>query len=247
MHRLVNTRNGTRQERDEMTLFETLQKEMSEEEVSGLYYYGYRFYSPSLMRWQNRDPIEEEGGLNLYGFCGNCPTTNIDALCKKVIIQVDSKPSRREIINSTNGKRPRAVTRHFGNCKFSCTKDCKVKVTGHITLWIEMLDERNERWQIPFNQYIGNVGMTEEESAYQHELDHFKTWKAFYDFVKTANAYDGRHYDDCKEKVKKLNERYSSLKEHVTRHSQSFDSSQWYQGGRYELHPLDTSTFKWED
>ena len=25
----------------------------------GLYYYGYRFYVPSLMRWLNRDPIEE--------------------------------------------------------------------------------------------------------------------------------------------------------------------------------------------
>ena len=38
---------------------------------SGLYYYGYRFYSPILARWLTRDPIEEQGGLNLYGFCGN--------------------------------------------------------------------------------------------------------------------------------------------------------------------------------
>ena len=38
---------------------------------TGLYYYGYRFYSPSLMRWLNRDTIEELGGFNLYGFCGN--------------------------------------------------------------------------------------------------------------------------------------------------------------------------------
>ena len=30
-----------------------------------LYYYGYRYYSPSLGRWISRDPIEEEGGLNL--------------------------------------------------------------------------------------------------------------------------------------------------------------------------------------
>ena len=37
----------------------------------GLYYYGYRFYHPALMRWLNRDPIEEKGGQNLYGFCGN--------------------------------------------------------------------------------------------------------------------------------------------------------------------------------
>ena len=42
------------------------------------YYYGYRFYSPSLMRWLNRDPIEEEGGLNLYGFCGNNAIRNFD-------------------------------------------------------------------------------------------------------------------------------------------------------------------------
>ncbi|MBR3798651.1 MAG: hypothetical protein IKK36_07025, partial [Bacteroidales bacterium] len=38
---------------------------------TGLYYYGYRFYHHILMRWLNRDPIEEDGGLNLYGFCGN--------------------------------------------------------------------------------------------------------------------------------------------------------------------------------
>ena len=46
---------------------------------TGLYYYGYRFYSPALMRWLNRDPIEEEGGLNLYGFCGNNPLSKIDS------------------------------------------------------------------------------------------------------------------------------------------------------------------------
>ena len=40
-------------------------------EETGLYYYGYRFYSPQLMRWLNRDPIGVRGGLNLYGFCRN--------------------------------------------------------------------------------------------------------------------------------------------------------------------------------
>ena len=38
---------------------------------TGLYYYGYRFYVPSLMRWLNRDPIGERGGANIYGFCEN--------------------------------------------------------------------------------------------------------------------------------------------------------------------------------
>ena len=36
-----------------------------------LYYYGYRFYNPALKRWMSRDPIGEEGGLNLYCICKN--------------------------------------------------------------------------------------------------------------------------------------------------------------------------------
>ena len=33
--------------------------------------YGRRYYNPSQGRFVGRDPIEEQGGLNLYGFCGN--------------------------------------------------------------------------------------------------------------------------------------------------------------------------------
>lgn len=44
-----------------------------------LVYYGQRYYSPSTGRWLSRDPIEEDGGLNLYGFVGNDPVNRIDA------------------------------------------------------------------------------------------------------------------------------------------------------------------------
>jgi uncharacterized protein RhaS with RHS repeats len=43
-----------------------------------LYYYGFRFYEPSLQRWINRDPIAESGGINLYGFVGNDPANCVD-------------------------------------------------------------------------------------------------------------------------------------------------------------------------
>ena len=43
-----------------------------------LYYYGYRYYDPTLGRWLTRDPIEEEGGINLYGFVGNEPVGGVD-------------------------------------------------------------------------------------------------------------------------------------------------------------------------
>jgi RHS repeat-associated protein len=49
----------------------------------GLLYYGYRWYSPSLGRWINRDPIEESGGMNLYGFVGNDGVRNWDYLGNK--------------------------------------------------------------------------------------------------------------------------------------------------------------------
>ncbi|MBQ7188718.1 MAG: RHS repeat-associated core domain-containing protein, partial [Kiritimatiellae bacterium] len=39
----------------------------------GVYDYGERLYSPELRRWMSRDPIEEEGGVNLYAFCNNFP------------------------------------------------------------------------------------------------------------------------------------------------------------------------------
>ena len=47
---------------------------------TGLYYYGYRYYSPGMGRFLNRDPIEERGGLNLYGFVGNDPVNKWDLL-----------------------------------------------------------------------------------------------------------------------------------------------------------------------
>lgn len=50
----------------------------TKEDVGGLYSFGYRFYSPSLGRWMNRDLIAESGGMNLYGFVGNDPVNDID-------------------------------------------------------------------------------------------------------------------------------------------------------------------------
>ena len=46
---------------------------------TGLYYYGYRYYHPSLMRWLTEDPIGVDGGINLYAFCENGSPFLIDA------------------------------------------------------------------------------------------------------------------------------------------------------------------------
>jgi RHS repeat-associated protein len=51
-----------------------------QDDETGLVYFGFRFYSPQLGRWINRDPISEPGGLNLYAFVGNNPIVQIDRL-----------------------------------------------------------------------------------------------------------------------------------------------------------------------
>jgi len=61
---------------------------------TGLYYYGRRFYDPLWGRWLNRDPIEEDGGLNLYAFVLNDPVNWIDLLgLRTYSIGPESEPS----------------------------------------------------------------------------------------------------------------------------------------------------------
>jgi RHS repeat-associated protein len=47
---------------------------------TGLLYYGLRYYVPDTGRWLSRDPLGEQGGVNLYGFVQNAPTTWCDPL-----------------------------------------------------------------------------------------------------------------------------------------------------------------------
>jgi RHS repeat-associated protein len=48
------------------------------DDETGFYYFGYRYYNPETGRWLNRDPIEERGGLNLYGYVNNNPLSFVD-------------------------------------------------------------------------------------------------------------------------------------------------------------------------
>ena len=45
-----------------------------------VYDYGERIYSPQLRRWLSRDPVGEEGGVNLYAMCGNDAVNGVDVI-----------------------------------------------------------------------------------------------------------------------------------------------------------------------
>lgn len=61
------------------------------DDETNLIYYGYRYYSPSVGRWLARDPIEEQGGVNLYGFCLNNSVNGIDVLGKNPIFTIGGR------------------------------------------------------------------------------------------------------------------------------------------------------------
>ncbi len=63
----------------------------------GLVYYNYRHYSPTDGRWLSRDPIEEQGGVNLYCFLKNdffktdyLGLKYIERLCRELIQKIES-------------------------------------------------------------------------------------------------------------------------------------------------------------
>ncbi len=60
--------------------WETLFDSYRYDTESGLYQVRYRYLHPLLGRWLTRDPVEEKGGINLYGYCGNNSINKIDSL-----------------------------------------------------------------------------------------------------------------------------------------------------------------------
>ena len=51
----------------------TIRYSGKERDVTGLYYYGYRYYAPWLQRWMSADPAGPVNGLNIFIFVSNDP------------------------------------------------------------------------------------------------------------------------------------------------------------------------------
>lgn len=58
--------------------YKTVRYSGKEMDVSGLYYYGARYYAAWLQRWISADPAGAVDGLNLYGFVANNPLRYVD-------------------------------------------------------------------------------------------------------------------------------------------------------------------------
>ncbi|MGE8186421.1 RHS repeat domain-containing protein [Pseudomonas sp. NPDC086278] len=58
--------------------YKTLRYSGKEQDATGLYYYGFRYYVPWLQRWLSPDPAGAVDGLNLFTMVRNNPMTFVD-------------------------------------------------------------------------------------------------------------------------------------------------------------------------
>ena len=65
---------------------------------TNLYYYKYRHYKADYGRWLGRDPIEEDGGINLYGFVENEPIGRWDKFGHKLIYEKANEKALKAMI-----------------------------------------------------------------------------------------------------------------------------------------------------
>ena len=142
-------------------------------------FYGYRFYSPELGRWLSRDPINESGGMNVYGITGNNPINKFDAygLFKIDIsdIEIGKCGGYGELATFTdvNNQIVQKVVkvkdyRKYRKCGSKCCEMIYERVGADPTFW-EFIDYRDSRNVDNYgNCSEGSVEITFEAKDYNH-------------------------------------------------------------------------------
>ena len=107
---------------------------------TGLVYYNYRYYSPELGRWINRDPIAESGGANLYHFVFNNPYFYIDLFGLEIWYLLEKeyrdecakrmRPGDEQAVDKYTEDIKRTINQH--NASIKQTKQPDLHLTGSI-------------------------------------------------------------------------------------------------------------------
>lgn len=123
-----------------------------DDDESDLLYYGHRYYKPSTGTWPNRDPQQERGGLNLYGFIGNNSENIFDLLGLSTgTIEVFGKP----LVADSFGFHARGWDIHL---KWTAPSDgdwakpCSCKPCQRAVWLQEYIDNPNDPWQPDITQ-----------------------------------------------------------------------------------------------
>ena len=81
---------------------------------NSIHYYGVRYYDSVTGRWLSKDPIEERGGVNLYGFVRNDGANRMD-LIGKFSEYTNCTPENKTIIETAEKNAQKALQSFIDN------------------------------------------------------------------------------------------------------------------------------------
>jgi RHS repeat-associated protein len=157
------------------------------DQETGLYYYGYRYYDPLTGRWPPRDPIEEVGGSNLYGFVENNSIIWFDRwglLLTKSNGAATYQYSGTLPFNTPAGTvRPEFVI----NPKITPNGEtAKLEITGQLPRIIVLLNSNRPDLAIIRDDFGNNVG--------EHEKVHVFNWRDNWNAMSdNLSSLDGKY------------------------------------------------------
>jgi RHS repeat-associated protein len=179
-------------------------------------YYGYRYYDLVTGRWPSRDPIEEEGGVNLYGFVGNNGVNRWDYLG----LEEKEKPTNGTAQWTPKPTDPVAVGYHKRKLRKAGVK----AVTVHTKPSIDKnsaceYDTLRKCYRLRYlTQYDyrividPSVGEDKIKGIYGHEQRHAQlNIKIINDFIDYANQYPQfyKKVEDCKNNMALIDNKHS--------------------------------------
>ena len=199
----------------------------------GVYDYGERMYSPELRRWLSRDPIGEEGGVNLYAMCGNDAVNGVDPLGLKALIQETFLYDEQYIRTGVRG----AVV-HMVKIDVHCNF---LRISGYSYRKLMLLSNSNSAWNKRYHRYDQKWGTprsneSERQATLSHEMDHWKSYDALFAYLKKINTFDwkflGGCCDDLAKNFKKSIQRFYEVTQTKSR---TFDVAPNNQGGMFNV------------
>ena len=116
------------------------------DDETGLVYYNYRYYSPSLGRWTKRDPIGEKGGVNKYAMTENDLLNNIDknGLVGNSWGNAAFLPNEKDLTSQiTESSCPNCFEHNARGETYTGVSLCRSKMSGILPLfhyWVEIDD-----------------------------------------------------------------------------------------------------------
>lgn len=134
--------------------------------TSGLYLTLYRAYDPNTARWLSRDPIEERGGVNLYGYVNNSPMNLVDSLgLIDMNLVANNDPSRPHLDSVPSVPGEYSVGIHGVPNGFNTSYDGTGRSLTVADLANKILSDKNYKPGTPVRLYVCNAGKGGQKSS----------------------------------------------------------------------------------